>query len=112
MGEAGTSKQGGRGRFYCARKYKRRNECVIREKETEGNSGRKKNQKPSHRQTISLSYCSEAQLGENGSCGHRLFMVKGVCIRTGAIGAVLIYWLHSYMRAVYMVDTLSLSVFC
>lgn len=43
MGEAGTSKQGGRGRFYCARKYKRRNECVIREKETEGNSGRKKN---------------------------------------------------------------------
>lgn len=63
MGEAGTSEQGGRGRLYCARKYKRRNECVTGEKETQGNSG-SKNQEPSHRQMISLSHCSEAELGE------------------------------------------------
>lgn len=50
-------------RSYCARKYKRRNECVTGGKETEGNSGRK-NQEPRHRQMMSLSYCSEAQLGE------------------------------------------------
>lgn len=46
MGEAGTSEQGGRGRFYCERKYKRRNECVTGEKETEGNSRIRKIKNP------------------------------------------------------------------
>lgn len=46
QGEAGTSEQGGRGRLYCARKYKRRNEYVTGEKETERNSGSKKIKNP------------------------------------------------------------------
>lgn len=63
MGEAGTSKQRGRERLYCARKYERRNECVTGEKK-QRETQEEKNQEPSHRQMISLSHRSEAELGE------------------------------------------------
>lgn len=92
-----------------------------RRKRNRGKLKNKKNQEPRHRQMISLCYCSEAQLGENGLCGHRSFMVKGVsAIKMSASGlkplvqcgftGCIITW--ATLRAVYMGDTLGLSVFC